>query len=150
MKNNIDQSSSIQFTWIDDSNKIPFPEDRVREWILFVVKNEKQIIGNLNFIFCSDTYLQRINLAYLNHDDLTDVITFDYTKDFHNISGDVFISIERVKENSTIFNSDLLNEFYRVICHGLLHLIGYNDKTSSEKEMMTSREDMYLHVFDFL
>lgn len=149
MKNFSDQSWELEFTWVD-IDKIPFPEEKVRKWILFVIESENNIPGYLNFIFCSDHYLHKINLDYLNHDDYTDIITFDYTEDFDSVSGDIFISIDRVKENSVHFENGFDMELYRIMCHGLLHLLGYKDKKDDEKILMTRMEDKYLKMIDFL
>lgn len=105
-------------------------------------------MGDLTFILCSDKYLLKINIEYLQHDYFTDIITFNYV-DGKLISGDLFISIERVKENSEEFNTSLYKELYRVIFHGVLHLIGYNDKTVDEKNVMREKEDLYLSEVDF-
>jgi len=97
----------------------------------------------LNYIFCSDTYLHKINLEYLKHDTLTDIITFDYSEK-KQISGDIFISIDRIKENALKFNQSTDIELNRVLIHGVLHLLGYKDKTPKEKETMRAKEDFYL------
>jgi len=97
----------------------------------------------LNYIFCSDTYLHKINLEYLKHDTLTDIITFDYSEK-KQISGDIFISIDRIKENAPKFNQSTDIELNRVLIHGVLHLLGYKDKTPKEKETMRAKEDFYL------
>lgn len=114
-------------------------------WINKLVKTEYKTIENLNFIFCSDKYLLNINKEYLNHDYYTDIITFDYCNE-NIISGDIFISIDRVKENSKKFNVDFLEELNRVIAHGVLHLMGYKDKKSNEKLEMTKMEDFALSL----
>lgn len=101
----------------------------------------------LNFIFCSDTYLQKLNQKFLDHDSFTDVLTFDHAGmgDERRVScaieGDVFISIDRVKENARDYNNSFSNELNRVMIHGILHLIGYSDKTSKEKVLMRKKED---------
>lgn len=105
-------------------------------------------IGNISLIFCSDNYLLDINIKYLNHNYFTDIITFNYVEG-EIISGDLFISIDRVKENAIEFETMWIKELYRVIFHGLLHLIGYNDKTEEEKKIMKIKEDLYLSEVDF-
>jgi len=100
-------------------------------------------IDTISVIFCSDDYLLSVNKEYLNHDYYTDIITFDYSVDTE-ISGDLFISIDRVKENSTEFNVPFLNELHRVLVHGVLHLCGYGDKSPVEETLMRSKEDFYL------
>ncbi|MFN3554403.1 MAG: rRNA maturation RNase YbeY [Bacteroidales bacterium] len=140
-------SVEFHFTEIDT---FPFPEELIRKWILAIIRNENKEPGDLNFIFCSDQYLHQMNVDYLDHDTLTDVITFDYSQDFLNISGDVFISIDRVKDNCKDLQLDFLNELCRIIAHGLLHIIGYDDKQPLSKDVMTSKEDHYLSLADFL
>ncbi len=116
---------------------------KIKSWIEKTIIQEKGILGDLNFIFCTDNYLHKINLEYLHHDTFTDIITFDYTQGKH-ISGDIFISIERVRENAKKFNQTIDNELNRVLIHGTLHLMGYKDKTPKEKETMRAKEDFYL------
>lgn len=107
-----------------------------------IIEEGKQI-GEISVIFCSDSYLLSMNREYLNHDYLTDVITFDY-RDGDIISGDIFISVDRVKENASIYGENFHNELFRVIFHGTLHLIGYGDKTDEEKPIMRNKENYYL------
>ena len=95
-------------------------------------------------MFCSDNYLLEINKQYLNHDTYTDIITFDYSTKKEPISGDIYIGIERVKENATTFSKSFENELHRVIIHGVLHLLGYKDKTKPAKQEMTKQEDICL------
>ncbi|HNY06975.1 MAG TPA: rRNA maturation RNase YbeY, partial [Bacteroidales bacterium] len=104
----------------------------IKKWINHVVENEKKEIETINYIFCNDEYLHNLNVDYLKHDTLTDIITFDYSTD-NTISGDIFISIERVKENAVLFKKSFDDELNRVIVHGILHLIGYNDKSPEDK-----------------
>ena len=99
--------------------------------------------GEISLVFCSDEYLLKMNKRYLNHDYYTDIITFDYV-DGSLISGDLFISYDRLRENSRKENVTLESELYRVVFHGILHLIGYNDKSDAEKELMTKKENEYL------
>ena len=109
---------------------------------------ENKNIENLSFIFCSDEYLLKINKNYLTHDFYTDVISFDYTEE-NLVSGDIFISIDRVKENAIIFSSSIKDELHRIIIHGLLHLLGYSDKTPRLKAIMKDKEDFYLSLRAF-
>lgn len=111
--------------------------------IIKFVKDKKETVDSICFIFCSDKYLQKLNKQFLKHDELTDVITFDYSTKT-GISGDVFISIERVKENSSTYNVRLQEELARVMIHGVLHLMGYNDKTEKEKKIIRKLENEYL------
>ncbi len=97
-----------------------------------------------NFIFCNDPYLIEINKAYLSHDTFTDIITFDNSDSPDSIETDIFISIERVKENAAIQNTEFIKELYRVMIHGILHLLGYRDKTSEEKKIMREQENIAL------
>jgi rRNA maturation RNase YbeY len=109
-----------------------------------VVKTELKELGDISIIFVSDQYLLEMNQKYLNHDYFTDIITFDYCE--HNIiSGDLFISVDRVKENADSFNVDELTEIHRVMIHGVLHLCGYKDKTEEEEKNMRLLENKYLN-----
>ena len=119
----------------------------IKSWIKNVILSEKMILGDICIIFCDDNYLSKLNYKYLKHKTLTDVITFDYTKDNGGkISGDIFISIDRVFENSSKYSSNSNEELYRVIIHGILHLLGYNDKLKSEKQIMRQKEDISLSL----
>lgn len=121
----------------------------LKKWIIDSVQAENAFVGELNFIFCSDEYLLKINQEYLNHDTYTDIITFDSSEEEDEISGDIFISAERVTENASQFKIDLQTELHRVIIHGVLHLIGFLDKTPKDKTLMTSKEDHYLNSLNF-
>jgi probable rRNA maturation factor len=116
----------------------------VTSWIQEIITQEKSVLGYLNFIFCSDPYLLAHNVQYLNHDTLTDVITFDYSESCHLIEGEVYISIERVCENATTYQVSFIQELHRVIAHGVLHLLGYKDKTDTQKAEIRKKEDFYL------
>ncbi len=117
---------------------------KIRSWISATVAEEGYKLAELNFILCSDEYLLRINQDYLQHDDYTDVITFDNSEELKTIVGDIFISVDRIKENAEQFNSDTHTELCRVMIHGTLHLLGYKDKTKAAKTQMTAKEDFYL------
>ena len=125
------------------SDRITFDVNNKRKlnsWILSCVSVHNKSCGDINVIFCDDEYLLSVNNTYLNHDYYTDIITFDYSqKDM--ISGDLFISISRVKENANELNIEFITELYRVIVHGVLHLLGYKDKTKLEKDEMRAKED---------
>ena len=112
-------------------------------WLNEILIEENKMLGDIVYIFCDDDYLLTKNIKYLNHNTLTDVISFDYSKD-KLISGDILISIDRVRENSNIFGVQFLNELQRVMAHGLLHLLGYNDKTEKEEKEIREKEDYYL------
>ncbi len=122
----------------------------IRAWINATIVAEGYKLSELNFILCSDEYLLRINQDYLQHDDYTDVITFDNSEELKMIVGDIFISIDRIKENAANFSSTTLAELCRVIIHGTLHLLGYKDKTKAAKTLMTSKEDEYLSKLSIL
>ena len=117
--------------------------DFISEWITSTIQAESKKLKHLSFIFCSDDYLHKINLEYLSHDTLTDVITFPYSSG-NNVEGDIFISIDRIADNAKIFNSTFENELQRVMIHGVLHLLGYLDKTPEDKQQMTEKENEYL------
>ncbi len=123
-------------------------KSKVRLWLTAVAKKEGAAIEELNYIFCSDNYLLELNKKHLNHNTLTDIITFDNAVTSSlvekQITGDVFISIPRVKENASIFNVPFEQELHRVMVHGLLHLLDYKDKTPKTKAIMTAKEDYYL------
>jgi probable rRNA maturation factor len=121
----------------------------IKKWIKIVAGAESKKTGDLNYIFCSDDYLLEINKQYLGHDTYTDIITFDYS-DGEAISGDIFISIDRVKENAENFKQPFEKELNRVIIHGVLHLCGYKDKTRPDKAKMREGEDKYLSIFQKL
>ena len=114
-----------------------------KAWLKDVAKAEGFTIGELNYIFCSDAYLLDINQKYLSHDTLTDIVTFDNSEDPKMIEGDIFISIERVRENAIKFDTKD-SELKRVMIHGLLHLAGYKDKDKAQKELMRNKENEHL------
>jgi len=118
-------------------------ETSISKWLIAAVVNENKTIGEINYIFCEDDYLLKKNQEYLNHDTLTDIITFDYSEE-NKLSADIFISVERVKENALIFAVPFEQELKRVIIHGILHLIGYKDKSEEEAKIMRNKEDFYL------
>lgn len=122
-------------------------ETQIYTWLSKVIENEDYKLSELNYIFCSDEYLLGINIEYLNHDTYTDIITFDNSEVDDHIQGDIFISIERVKENASIFNVDFANELLRVLVHGVLHLCGYHDKSTDESLLMRQKEDFYIQSF---
>jgi probable rRNA maturation factor len=129
---------------------------QLKKWVAEIIVNaplpkhsprkSKRKVGDISFVFCSDVFLLEMNKTYLKHDTLTDIITFDYSKEDEEqpISGDIFISIDRVLENAEKFDKSFENELHRIIIHGALHLIGYKDKTKTTKEEMTQQEDRCL------
>ena len=122
--------------------------EQVSKWISSVIVNEDCEEGEINYIFCSDDQLLEKNIKFLNHNALTDIISFDYTMG-RLISGDVFISIDRVRENSESFNVSFSDELNRVMVHGILHYCGYRDKSKEDKELMRAKEDSYLSLREF-
>ena len=130
------------------NQSIPFKlkdKTKLKLWIKSIVDKEKHVLGTLNYIFCSDDELLEINIKHLNHNTFTDIITFDYTED-KKISSDIFISIDRVIENSKKFDTPFENELHRVMIHGVLHLCGYKDKTKSDTELMRKKENWALKL----
>ena len=134
--------SAIHFHF-EDVQLDSFKEASTKVWIAKSIEAEKKQVGELNYVFCSDQYLLEINQEYLNHDTFTDIVTFNYVEN-KIISGDLFISIDRVKENSIEFKSSFAQELNRVLIHGVLHLIGYNDKSTKEAQEIRAKEDFYL------
>ena len=120
--------------------------DQISLWLTNVIKEEGVQIGELVYVFCKDDYLRKENIRFLNHNTLTDVITFDYCEG-GIINGDILISTERVNENSKIYKVNYLTELHRVMVHGLLHLIGYKDKNEKSAKTMREKEDYYLNKF---
>ena len=121
--------------------------DQIKNWIKGVILNEKFELSEINIVFSSDRYLLTINKKHLSHDFYTDIVTFDYRTESHEIRGDLFISKERVIENACAFNVSTNHELLRVVVHGLLHLCGYSDKSEKDKELMRSMEDFYLSLY---
>ena len=115
-------------------------QKKLVKWISDVISSEGFQVAEINYIFCDDSYLNKINQEFLNHDAFTDIISFDYTLG-KEVGGDIFISIERVLENAEKFNEVFENELYRVMIHGILHFMGYKDKTKKEKTLMRTKED---------
>ena len=116
----------------------------IRYWLRDTINAEGFLLEELNFIFCSDDFLLGINQQYLDHDTYTDVITFDNSEAEKTIVGDIFISIDRIKENASTFKHEFMDELCRVMVHGTLHLLGYPDKGKAAKKIMTDKEDFYL------
>ena len=121
----------------------------LRQWITQTIHAEGYKLKELSCIFCSDSYLLQINRQYLNHDTYTDIITFDNSDREKLVVGDIFISIERIRENAAKVNISEIDELHRVIIHGVLHLLGYKDKTAVTKQKMTQKEDFYLNLRGF-
>ncbi len=133
---------SINLYKEDFSGKIKDQRKR-KNWIKFAIEKERFLPGDLSFIFCSDEYLLGINKKFLNHDYYTDIVTFNYVEG-ETISGDIFISIDRLRDNAKQYGVSFENELSRVIIHGVLHLIGFDDKDESSRLIMKMKEDEYL------
>lgn len=118
-----------------------------KKWLKSIADSEEFKILDLNYIFCSDEYLYNINIEYLNHDTYTDIITFDNSEEEDKIEGDIFISIDRVEENSKKLQVPIEDELSRVISHGLFHLMGYKDKKKKEVEIMRTKEEFAINLF---
>ncbi len=121
-------------------------EEAIEAWLGNVITSEKKKEGEINYIFCDDEYLHKINVEYLDHDTLTDIISFDYSMG-NELHGDIFVSIERVKDNATDFNVSFEEELKRVLVHGILHYCGYKDKGEAEELLMRSKEDEKIAMF---
>ncbi|MBD3724016.1 MAG: rRNA maturation RNase YbeY [Flavobacteriaceae bacterium] len=121
-------------------------EDLISNWIEQVVLSENKSLGEVNYIFCDDEYLHKINVEYLDHDTLTDIISFDYSEG-NLVQGDIFVSIERVADNANDFNTEFTEELRRVLVHGILHYCGYKDKSDLEEATMRAKEDEKLLMF---
>jgi probable rRNA maturation factor len=121
------------------------PKLITKQWLKTVAGSEMKKLGDISIIFCSDNYILDTNIKYLQHDYFTDIITFDYCQG-DVLSGDLFISVDSVRENSIYFKTKFDDELNRVIVHGLLHLIGYDDHTEDEQKQMRSKEDYYLSI----
>ena len=120
--------------------------DKYKRWIKETIEREKVIPGDIQYIFCSDEYLLEVNRKFLNHDYYTDIVTFPLSEKDEIITGEIYISVDRIKENAGINNVDFENELARVIIHGVLHLIGYDDLNEDEKREMRAKENYYLNL----
>lgn len=136
---------AINFFSEDIEFKLDHPR-KTSKWIRDSIIIEGSKLESLNFIFCSDQYLLKINQDYLNHNTLTDIVTFDQSDDANTIQGDIYISIDRIKENALKFKVLVDTELHRVIIHGVLHLLGYGDKNPTDKAKMREKEDRYLSL----
>jgi rRNA maturation RNase YbeY len=120
----------------------------IKNWISHTIFNLKKDVGDINYVFCDNEFITDINKKFLNHDYPTDIITFDYS-DTKIINGEIYLSIEQIKENHKTYNTNLTDELHRVIIHGILHLLGYKDKTKTEQLEMRTQEDYYLSLRTF-
>jgi rRNA maturation RNase YbeY len=123
-------------------------ESQIADWLNSVCQKEGKSLSEISIILCSDEYLLDVNQKHLDHDCYTDVITFDYTEN-SAVSGDIFISIDRVEDNARSLGISVLDELHRIMIHGLLHLLGYSDKTKGARQDMTAKEDFYLSLRPF-
>jgi probable rRNA maturation factor len=135
----------IRFFYEETEFKIEYPR-KTAKWINEAIKREKKSLQNISYIFCSGLYLLRLNQEFLRHNTLTDIITFDHSEG-KSISGELYISIDRVKENATKFNSQFRDELLRVMIHGVLHLVGYGDKNPKDISTMRKKEEAYLSLW---
>jgi len=130
----------------EETDFILQPTPKINDWIIHTVEQENKELVHINYIFCSDEYLHKINVEYLNHDYYTDIITFDNSEKSEKIEGDIYISVDRVKENSDENGIPFIDEVRRVMIHGVLHLVGFHDKTDSEQLLMREKENAYLSL----
>lgn len=137
--------SSIQF-FSEDITFTPTQPEELKSWITAIIHQEGHVAGEINYVFCSDEYLLQVNTTYLKHDTYTDIITFDQSEKADEISGDIYVSIERVRENAQHFDVSEKDELHRVMIHGILHLIGYSDKSEEDKKAMRKKEEACLSL----
>ncbi len=131
--------------FFEQTSPIEIPE-RLSPWIEELIRNEGKKPGEITYILCDDEYLLKVNQDYLQHDYYTDVITFDYVKG-KTISGDIFVSLQRIKDNAETLSADVERELKRVLAHGVLHLCGYKDKTIEDAKKMREKEEFYLNLY---
>ncbi len=137
--------AAIQFFSEDISFALSKPR-KTSNWIKLIAKKERREVVDVSYIFCSDSYLLQLNQQYLNHNTLTDIITFDYSEGAKKLEGEIYISIDRVKENAQKFKVSFQDELDRVMIHGVLHLIGYKDKKPTDKSLMRKKEEASLSL----
>ncbi|MBB6609580.1 rRNA maturation RNase YbeY [Pontibacter sp. Tf4] len=138
----------IEFYSEDVEFSLSNPE-QVADWIASIVEQHEYELANLTYIFCSDDYLHQINVEYLDHDTLTDIITFDNADEEGVIESDIFVSIDRVRDNAQTLGIPFEDELHRVLIHGVLHLLGYKDKTEEQEAQMRKQEDSCLSLRKF-
>lgn len=141
-------SSTIHFFYEDVKFRLKTARN-TKSWIKDVIRTEGKELAEINYVFCSDSFLAQLNIQYLQHNTFTDIITFNTAEGSDSIGGDIYISVDRVKENADEFNVPFDQELHRVIIHGVLHLLGYLDKTVNQKRTMRKREDAYLSLRAF-
>lgn len=135
---------AINFNF-DEISKLTFPKNTIKSWIKSVIQSNNYKVGSISYIFCTDDYILRVNKEYLNHDYFTDIITFNYNED-KTLSGDLFISVDTVKTNAKEYGVTFDKELYRVMIHGVLHLIGFDDISDELQQEMTQKEDEALNI----
>jgi probable rRNA maturation factor len=138
-------AGAIRYFSEDTDFTIPHPR-KTASWLKVVAKREKAVLGEINYIFCSDSYLLDLNRRYLQHDYYTDILTFDNSGGEGPLAGDIYISVDRVRDNAKQFGVSFDEELHRVMVHGILHLIGYTDTSPSRKKAMKKKEDAYLSL----
>jgi len=131
----------------EDVKEVRIPKRKVRTWVNQCITSHNKKLGNINYIFCSDEYLRQINVEYLKHDYYTDIITFNYNEDTI-VGGDIYISLERVRYNADKYEAGFHTELQRVVIHGVLHLVGFDDKTEDEKKKMSAAEDESIALYN--
>ena len=134
---------SIQINFLKaDISFVPKQKKLLRQWIALTIQAHHKKLGQIDYIFCSDEHLLQMNKQYLNHHTLTDIITFDYSNELTaEVAGEIYISINRVRENAEVFKCTFNDELHRVMIHGVLHLCGFKDKTKNQKQIMRAQED---------
>lgn len=137
---------AVQF-FSADAKAPAFPRTKLKSFILDLFQNEGKLLDELSYVFCSDEYLLDINRQFLNHDYYTDIITFDISDNKQEVKGEIYISIDRVRDNAKQLDQTIQAELFRIIFHGALHLCGYKDKTNSQQTQMRQRENYYLSRF---
>lgn len=138
--------NKVRFNYLEQSFHLP-ERTRLKEFILELVHKEGPGVSSINYIFCSDSYLLKINNDFLNHDTYTDIITFQYTRPKEPVQSDMYISIDRVRENARLYKTSFIRELYRVMFHGALHLCGHKDKSEADAQLMRMKEDYYLSQY---
>jgi rRNA maturation RNase YbeY len=142
----IEKTKKIRFNYLEQPLYLP-TRNRLKLFILELFKKEGIKVDGVNYIFCSDRYLLKINQDFLQHDTYTDIITFQYTAEGEAVESDIYISTDRVKENAQAFKVSFTRELYRVIFHGALHLCGYKDKSAKDAKVMREKEDYYVGLY---
>ena len=146
---NVNMKQQVRFNYADVPTISLRKKKEIQSFVIHIFKNEKKDLNQINYVFCTDEYLLDVNKSFLQHDYYTDIITFDLSEGSGTI-GEIYISVDRVKENSRMLQNDFRNEMLRVIFHGALHLCGYKDKKKSEITIMREKEEHYLLSFDKL